>query len=71
MADHGMKPIWYFVGLVLMVLGGIIFLAGVYALLNPPTVKTILADLHPNIWWGALMVAFGCVMFLKTRNTTG
>ncbi|MFA6470010.1 MAG: hypothetical protein WCW35_14030 [Bacteroidota bacterium] len=68
MSEYGMKPIWYFVGLILMVMGSIIFLAGVNDFMNPPDIKTILAELHPGIWWGAVMVLFGSVMFLKTRK---
>ena len=70
MSEHAMKPIWYFVGLILLVLGSIILLSGVYELINPPIVKTKLAELHPNLWWGAVMVVFGSVMFLKTRKGT-
>lgn len=65
-----MKPIWFFVGLILLVMGGIIFLNGIYLLFNPPAVKTILAEKHPAIWWGVAMVLFGGFMFLKTRKKT-
>ena len=65
-----MKPIWYFVGLILLVIGGIIFLTGIYQLINPPETGKILSELHPNIWWGIIMVLFGGFMFLKTRKQT-
>lgn len=65
-----MKPIWYFVGLILLVMGGIIFLTGVYQLLNPPETKTVLWNLHPNLWWGIVMFLFGGLMFFKTRKQT-
>ena len=65
-----MKPIWYFVGLILFVIGGIIFLTGIYQLINPPETNKILSELHPNIWWGVIMVLFGGFMFLKTRKQT-
>ena len=70
MSVSKMKPIWFFVGLILLVMGGIIFLSGIYQLLNPPAVKKILADTHPAIWWGALMFFFGGFMYWKTRNQT-
>ncbi|MGD0591681.1 MAG: hypothetical protein ABSA44_12935 [Bacteroidota bacterium] len=70
MSEHKMKPIWYFVGLILLVMGGLIFLSGLYQIINPPLIKTVLAETHPNLWWGALMVAFGGVMYLKTRKQT-
>jgi divalent metal cation (Fe/Co/Zn/Cd) transporter len=65
-----MRPIWFFVGLILFVMGGIIFLSGIYNLINPPAVKTILAGTHPDIWWGGVMIIFGGIMYLKTRKTT-
>ncbi len=65
-----MKPIWYFVGLILLIIGGIILFSGVYELYNPPILKTKLAELHPNIWWGMVMIIFGGVMFIKTRKGT-
>jgi hypothetical protein len=68
MSEHQMKPIWYFVGLILSVIGGLIFLSGIYQLINPPTTTKVLAELHPNLWWGVLMVIFGGVMYLKTRK---
>ena len=65
-----MKPIWYFVGIILMVMGGIITLTGIYHLFSPPTDKTVLGYTHPDIWWGALMVIFGSIMFFKTKKDT-
>ena len=63
-----MKPIWFFVGLILMVMGGIIFLNGIYQLFNPPDLKTVLWEIHPDIWWGAIMVVFGSLLYFKTRK---
>ncbi len=68
MSEHQMKPIWYFVGLILMIIGGIIFLTGIYQIIVPPQLKTVLAEIHPNIWWGAIMFIFGVIMFWKTRK---
>lgn len=70
MAEKKMKPIWFFVGLILIVMGGIIFLSGIYNVINPPEVKTVLAETHPDIWWGAIMLIFGGLMFFKTKNKT-
>ncbi len=70
MTEHKMKPIWYFVGLILIVMGGIIFLSGIYQLFNPPAVKTVLSETHPSIWWGAIMAVFGGIMYFKTRKET-
>jgi hypothetical protein len=68
MSEHTMKPIWYFVGLILIVIGGIVILSGIYQIVDPPAVKTVLAETNPSIWWGALMTVFGGVLFWKTRK---
>ncbi len=68
MSEHAMKPIWYFVGLILTIMGALILLSGLYQLISPPVVKTVLAETHPDIWWGAVMIAFGGTMYLKTRK---
>ncbi|MFA7228588.1 MAG: hypothetical protein WC061_06085 [Melioribacteraceae bacterium] len=70
MSEAKMKPIWFFVGLILIVMGGIIFLSGIYQLIYPPEVKTVLAETHPAIWWGALMFLFGGILYFKTRKET-
>jgi hypothetical protein len=67
-SEFGMKPIWFFVGLILLIIGILIMGSGIYQLIAPPATKTILAETHPDIWWGAVMVVFGSVMFLKTRK---
>jgi hypothetical protein len=68
MAAQQVKSIWYFVGLILLVMGGLVFCSGLYLLVHPPAVKTVLAETHPNIWWGALMIIFGGVLFAKVRK---
>ena len=70
MSEHGMKPIWYFVGLILFVMGVLILLTGIYQVFNPPVTKTVLGETHPDIWWGAVMSLFGLGMFLKTRKSS-
>ncbi|MFA6599217.1 MAG: hypothetical protein WCS69_15955 [Ignavibacteriaceae bacterium] len=70
MSEHKMKPIWFFVGLILLVIGGLIMLNGIYLLIDPPQRVTVLSEIHPDIWWGALMAVFGGAMYFKTRNQT-
>jgi divalent metal cation (Fe/Co/Zn/Cd) transporter len=65
-----MKPIWYFVGLILIAMGIIIFLNGIYLIFNPPAVKTVLYDTHPNLWWGVIMAVFGVILYLANKNKT-
>jgi amino acid permease len=72
MADNvkKMKPIWFFVGLVLLFMGGVILITGIYDLLAHAESKTVLARLHPAVWWGGLMVAAGLVFVLANRHAT-
>lgn len=62
-----MKPIWYFVGLVLLSMGTLVFLTGIYLLAFGIPHKTVLGGLHPNVWWGFIMVVVGVIFFLKNR----
>ncbi|NWF88901.1 MAG: hypothetical protein HXY50_05490 [Ignavibacteriaceae bacterium] len=65
-----MKPIWYFVGLILLVIGGILLLTGLYMFLFHSESKSVLSSLHPNIWWGATMLVVGLIFIVKNRNIT-
>ena len=65
-----MKPIWFFVGLVLLVMGGVILATGLYDLFARVESKTVLARLHPNIWWGGLMVLAGAIFVLTNKNAS-
>ncbi|MCX8009534.1 MAG: hypothetical protein N3A61_00130 [Ignavibacteria bacterium] len=63
-----MKPIWYFVGLILIVMGVIILIEGILLIINPPQNKTVLFEIHPNIWWSAVMIIGGLIFLLKNRK---
>jgi len=66
----GMKPIWFFVGIILLLMGIIIFISGLYYLFNPSEINTALTHLHPDIWWGGLMVVAGFIFIWTNRNVT-
>ena len=63
-----MKPIWYFVGLLLTIMGAIIVAEGFFLLMNPPVNQTMLGSTHPDLWWGGLMVVVGSVFVLANRK---
>ena len=69
MSEHQMKSIWYFVGLMLVVMGLIVLGSGVSTALDPPATRTILAETHPGIWWGAVLATFGGLLFLRNRKS--
>lgn len=54
-----MIPVWFFVGVILLIYGVIILATGIYEFSHPPS--TVLAYLHPAIWWGALLIIVGGV----------
>jgi FtsH-binding integral membrane protein len=54
-----MIPVWFFVGVILLIYGVIILATGFYEFSHPPS--TVLARLHPAIWWGILLIILGGV----------
>ncbi len=52
-----MIPVWFFVGIILLIYGVIVLATGIYELSNPP--PTVLANLHPALWWGGLLTVLG------------
>lgn len=59
MHKPGMVSIWFLIGLLLVAYGLLIFGAGIYEAIVPPAEPTVLANLHPGIWWGLLILALG------------
>jgi FtsH-binding integral membrane protein len=54
-----MKSIWFFVGLLLAIIGAIVTASAIYSLFNPPANPKMFSHLHPDLWWGLVMLAFG------------
>lgn len=50
-------PVWFFVGVLLLIYGLMILVSGIAEWSQPP--DTVLANLHAPVWWGAFMVAIG------------
>jgi hypothetical protein len=63
-----MKSIWYFVGLMLLVMGAVVFLSGIYYYNASDRNTIILHELHPDIWWGAVIIVAGAVFYLNNRK---
>jgi len=64
---HHIIPVWFFVGILLLVYGVLIFATGIYELAHPPENKVQLYDLHASIWWGGLLVILGLIYSLYFR----
>jgi hypothetical protein len=65
---RGHSSIWLFSGILLLTYGVIILITGLWELGHPPAHATVLASLHPPIWWGALMVAGGLYYTIRFRS---
>ena len=66
--EKGMRSIWFFVGLIMLAIGILVFLAGIYELINPTIQDIKLINLHTNIWWGALIAITGLIYIVKNKN---
>ena len=61
--------IWFFVGILTLFSGLIIFGEGIYEFSHPAA--TVLANLHPAFWWGLLMSVFGGFYTIRFRPGKG
>ena len=52
-----MIPVWFFIGILLLIYGIIISLTGVWQLSRPPA--TVLANYHVALFWGLSLTAIG------------
>jgi hypothetical protein len=59
MKSGGSLSIWFFIGLSLLVNGGLILGTGLFELVHPPEHPVVLSQLHANIWWGGFLFLFG------------
>jgi FtsH-binding integral membrane protein len=67
---HHIVPVWFFVGVLLLVYGVMIFISGLAEWSHPP--GTVLAELHAPVWWGMLLIVLGsvyCLLFRPGRTT--
>lgn len=60
-------PIWFFIGVLLLVYGLMIFGYGLYELISGTLANVQLAYLHTPVWWGALLTVLGLVYTIKFR----
>ncbi len=68
MHDHEKQiPIWFFIGALLALYGLLIGASGIYGWVHPPPPEKMvkLWYLHADVWWGALLCAFGLVYVVK------
>jgi uncharacterized membrane protein HdeD (DUF308 family) len=63
-----MKPIWYHVGWVLMIIGVLVMAAGIYYLFFPVHLDIALHGMHISIWWGAVLILGGFILTYFNRK---
>jgi hypothetical protein len=66
--EKRMRNIWFFVGWILLLIGFVEVVAGVYSLYFPSHRNITLAYLHTDLWWGVLIMIFGAVFLLRNWN---
>jgi len=67
--NHHIIPVWFFVGVMLLLYGILIFVSGLVEWPHPPA--TVLSNLHAPVWWGALLTVLGgfyCYHFRPGRS---
>ncbi len=63
-----MRPIWYFVGWMLIIMGTVVTATGIWEVFQPPAHKPVLWELHTGIWWGAVTLAGGIILQQLNKN---
>ncbi len=68
---HHIIPVWFFVGLLLLIYGVLILGNGLMNWSHPPE-GVELSNLHAPVWWGALLIVLGVIYCAKyyPRNET-
>lgn len=63
-----MNVVWIGVGLILFIMGFIILATGLYIVFFHIREHTVLSNLHPDIWWGSLMIIAGYIFLFTHRK---
>jgi hypothetical protein len=59
MHDEHQVPIWFFIGVLLLVYGIIILGTGLWLWAFPPEHTVDMFWLHADVWWGILLIVIG------------
>ncbi|HUI53174.1 MAG TPA: hypothetical protein VLX60_15425 [Terriglobales bacterium] len=58
-------PVWFFVGVLLLIYGVLILGSGLVEWSHPP--DTVLSELHAPVWWGGLLILLGGIYCYSFR----
>ncbi len=67
--EHRIIPVWFFVGVIVLIYGVLILVTGIAEFSNPP--PTVLSELHAPVWWGALLTVIGALYVYLFRPKKG
>ena len=59
--------IWFFIGVLLLIYGAMIFGYGLYDLATGHLANVVMANLHASVWWGGLLFLVGLFYTVKFR----
>lgn len=59
--------IWFFIGVLLLIYGAMIFAYGLYDLATGHLANVVMANLHASVWWGGLLFLVGLFYTVKFR----
>jgi hypothetical protein len=62
--NHHIIPVWFFVGLLLLIYGVLILGSGLVDW-SHPSEGVELSNLHAPVWWGALLIVLGVIYCAK------
>lgn len=60
-------PIWFFIGITLLVYGLLIFLYGLLTWNDPAKRAMAMSHLHADVWWGGAMAVLGAFYVFRFR----
>jgi hypothetical protein len=61
--EHSMVPVWFFIGVLLLIYGVILLIAGIQEISRPPAV--VLARYHAVFWGGIILILIGGFYTIK------
>jgi cytochrome c biogenesis protein CcdA len=59
--------IWFFIGILLGIYGVLILASGINDLIHPYAYTVKMANLHADIWWGALLIVLALIYIIKFK----
>lgn len=65
-----MLSIWFFIGLLLLAYGILIFGSGVLEWNTPPP-NVVHTELHAPVWWGILLTLIGAIYTIRFKPRKG